>query len=333
MKEIKRGDKKVFILLSADYGNVGDIAITIAQEEILKKLFPDRKLVEIPMTYAYEHVNEIKHLVNEDDIFTIIGGGNMGNMYLEFEDKRRFVIETFKENKMVSFPQSIDFRDDDEGKEELKKSVDIYAKNDKLTIFAREKKSYDIMKENFKNDVYMIPDIVFHLKGKMKNNSNILRENITFCLRNDRERVLDVNLNKLIGALKNANFENISMVDTHIGEVYIGKEKRKEAFENCLDKFRNSKVIITDRLHGMIFCTITDTPCIALDNSNKKVSSTYNTWLKDEPLIKFLEDYDEEKIIEYVKELSNIEKPKISLELEEKFEKLIASLDVSTAMV
>lgn len=333
MKEIKKCDKKVFILLSADYGNVGDIAITIAQEEILKKLFPDRKIVEIPMTYAYEHVNEIKHLVNEDDIFTIIGGGNMGNMYLEFEDKRRFVIETFKDNKMVSFPQSIDFRDDDEGKKELKKSVDIYAQNDRLTIFAREKKSYDIMKSNFKNDVYLIPDIVFSLKGKIEQNTNILRNNVTLCLRDDRERVLDVNLNKLIRLLKKEKLGDIEIASTHIGEGHVKSEQRKKIFNNCLNKFRNSKVIITDRLHGMIFCAITDTPCIALDNSNNKVSSTYNTWLKDEPLIKFIEEYDEEKIIEYVKELSNIEKPKISLELEEKFEKLIASLDVSTAIV
>ena len=39
--------------------------------------------------------------------------------------------------------------------------------------------------------------------------------------------------------------------------------------------------MITDRLHGMIFAYITNTPCIAIDNSNGKVKNFYKTWFED----------------------------------------------------
>lgn len=38
-------------------------------------------------------------------------------------------------------------------------------------------------------------------------------------------------------------------------------------------KFRECELVITDRIHGMIFAAITGTPCIAL--SNYKIKGTY----------------------------------------------------------
>ena len=46
-------DKNIFIFLSADYGNLGDIAITFAQKKFLMDYFPDYNLFEIPISYTY----------------------------------------------------------------------------------------------------------------------------------------------------------------------------------------------------------------------------------------------------------------------------------------
>ena len=50
-----------------------------------------------------------------------------------------------------------------------------------------------------------------------------------------------------------------------------------------------------DRLHGMIFSAITQTPCLVFRNYNHKLESFYNTWLKDLPQIAFVNTVDELK--------------------------------------
>lgn len=325
--KVNKSDKKVFIALSANYGNIGDIAITIAQENMIKQLFPDRKIVEIPMNDAFHYEDEIKKILNDDDILTIIGGGNLGNTYLWFEERRRFIIKLFKNNKSISFPQSISFEDDEVGRTEFETSIEDYAQNQNLMIFAREMKSYDIMKANFKNKVYLVPDIALFLKDKILEEHNVIREKITLCLRNDVEKTTSENITQdLMKLLKLNNFNNIFITDTHLGHDLVKISEREKIFKELLQEFKNSKVVITDRLHGMIFCIITNTPCIALDNSNRKISATYHTWLKDIPIVKFLEDYDEEKILEYVKELSSIENPKIDFNFDKHFEELVNAL-------
>lgn len=301
-------DKKIFIGLTADYRNIGDIAITIAQRKILTEFFPDRKIIEIPMTQALEYTSYIKNILNDDDILTLIGGGNLGNIYLSFEERRRAIINIFKNNKIISFPQSIDFSDTSEGMSELNKSINIYSQNPNLKILAREQKSFDIIKNNFKNDVTLIPDTVFYLKNNLSTNNSLERKNITICLRNDKEKVTNLNLsNELTNVLKSNNFNDISVIDTIIEDIYINPNERISRLTKFFnDNYYNSKVIITDRLHGMIFAAITNTPCIVFDNSNKKISSTYNTWLKNEPLIKFFEHYNEEEIINAITDFSKL---------------------------
>ena len=75
-------------------------------------------------------------------------------------------------------------------------------------------------------------------------------------------------------------------------EFLIKKNVRKEIVEEKLNQFKKSEIVITDRLHGMIFATITGTPCIALSNYNYKVKGTYE-WIKHLEYIKFTEDINE----------------------------------------
>lgn len=53
-----------------------------------------------------------------------------------------------------------------------------------------------------------------------------------------------------------------------------------------MQEFASAKLVITDRLHGMIFAALTQTPCIVLGNYNHKVKGTYE-WLQELPYICF----------------------------------------------
>ena len=50
----------------------------------------------------------------------------------------------------------------------------------------------------------------------------------------------------------------------------------------------------------MIFSAITNTPCIAFDNSNKKVSGVYNAWLKNISTIEVMESREAKEVLEKI---------------------------------
>lgn len=299
-----KSNKKVFLVLSANYGNVGDIGITIAQKKVLKNIFPDRKIIEVPMINFYDYEKLMRKIVNDDDIITIVGGGNIGNIYPLCEEYRRFIIENYPNNKIFSFPQSIFFEDNDFGKSELEKTINVYNNHPNLTIFVREDRSYNKMKEIFKNDVILVPDIVLSLKNL--NISKEPRHTVSICLRHDIESAIPENtFDVLKKSLKKHNITDTTAISTHMGNITINSCDEEKHFYDLLEKFAKSKVVITDRLHGMIFSIITNTPCIVFDNSNHKISATYKTWLKDFKTVKFLEDYDDEKIQITIDEIMN----------------------------
>ena len=319
VKNINNQNKKIFIFLAADYGNLGDVAITYAQKMYLQNLFSKHQVIEIPLKETYKYVFSLKKYINKDDIITIVGGGNMTNRYDGIEEARRQVIKNLKKNKIVSFPQTIEFTNDIYGQESLRRTKKIYSKHNNLTIVAREKKSYDIMKKIFnQNNVIMTPDIVMSLE-KIKNDRYNRSQNIGICLRNDKEKLLDEEFSiKFIKKIE--KHHNLEFFDTHIGDNNFNYNEREKVLKELLKKISNMKLVITDRLHGMIFCYITNTPCIVFDNDNHKIEQTYKTWLKNCNYIKFYEKMDINNIdinslIDY-----NFEEPNIDFSY--KFESL-----------
>ena len=69
-------------------------------------------------------------------------------------------------------------------------------------------------------------------------------------------------------------------------------ENRQREVTKKLKEFSEAKLIVTDRLHGMIFAALTNTPCIALSNSNGKVQAVYE-WIKENEYIIFADDIEQ----------------------------------------
>ena len=64
------------------------------------------------------------------------------------------------------------------------------------------------------------------------------------------------------------------------------------------------ELVITDRLHGMIFSVITKTSCIAIKNNNYKISSSYE-WFKNLEYIKMIRDNDLNEFIKLIQYFKN----------------------------
>lgn len=324
---VKKDEKKIILALAANYGNLGDVAITYAQRKFLENNFPNYNIIEVPIDKTYYNMKSLKKVVNKEDIITIIGGGNFGNIYLDIEKARQFFIKQFPKNKIICFPQTIDFSQDKKGKRELAKAIKVYSKNKKLVLFAREKKSFDFMKEKFKdNNIYLVPDIVLSLNEQEQKEN---REYFTICFRNDKEnKINDNKKHEAREMLKRYYKDKVIEKDTHVGDVKINQEKRRQYLVDIWNTFKKSKIVLTDRLHGMIFCVITGTPCIAFPNSNGKIQSTYETWLKDVTYIKMLkEDFKMSELKEQIDILLNEDnKTNKFINLNDKYETLIKAI-------
>ena len=289
--------RKVILMGVPHHNNLGDNAIAIAEKKYIKDNFPEFQYYEIAEETLERCIDKVKDYVRENDIIFMHGGGNLGDEYLYVEEARRKVIQLFPNNTITILPQTMHFSNTKKGQEELEKSKEIYAKHKKLTIVAREKISYEEMKKQFPyNRVIQTTDMVTYLNETKKEGK---REGILFILRDDVEKDLDAEQIAKLRQIVKKYFDKIEYSDTAKGNPIKGKE-REQKVEELLMKYRKSQLVITDRLHGMIFAAITSTPCIALKNYNHKVEATYET-LKHLDYIKYVNSVDEvERQIQYL---------------------------------
>ena len=276
--------KVVFLVNTPIHGNLGDHAIAKSETDFLNKLnikYIELTGMDLDILDSYNSIN----LMNNRTIL-IQGGGNLGTLWPAEEKRIRKIIATNKKSKIIFFPNTIYYADNE--KEDLKKSIEIYNSHPNLIICAREKTSYDFMKKIYKN-VVLIPDMVILLK---ENNIEFNRNGCLVCLRNDKEKTMTSDTEReLIDILRKIFFDNINITDTVIKR-QISIELRNDELEKKLNEFRKAKIVITDRLHGMIFSAITGTPCIVFNSLSPKLKGCYE-WIKSLEYIKFCNDLNE----------------------------------------
>lgn len=281
--------KKIYITLAADYGNLGDVAISYAQYQYLKNNIKDYQVVDVPISKNLTNIKKIKTEITPEDIITIVGGGNMTDQYQDIENCRLEWLKSFPNNKIISFPQTIDFTETKDGLKSFERSKKLYDRHRNFHLIGREKKSYEFMKKNISNNIYLCPDIVLSLKDVKGNDQNNNRNGIICCIRNDSESIFSEEKRTLL-IKQLSSISDVTFTDTHIGINNLNWDSRISALDEIWIKFANSKLVVTDRLHGMIFAFITNTPCLVIRNSNHKIEETYKNWISNFNYIKLIND-------------------------------------------
>lgn len=299
------GRKKVVITLAGFYQNLGDMALTYAQKRFIEEVLPGYEVLLFPSTHTYSRMKALKRVVGPDDIITTIGGGNMDDLYPSLENARRFVIRSFPNNPIVSFPQTMAFTETRAGQRALRRSARTYRRHPRLAIFAREPQSFEAMnadlpgvqKGHVPDTVLSVPTIVTAKK----------RSGVMVSLRSDKEGVLSIEDRSRVLLILNSHDSNLLMRDTV--DVAL-EDSQPETFESTLREFwetvSSRRLVVTDRLHAMIFCVITRTPAVVLTNSNHKIRETHEAWLKDHSYIRYLERFDEATFSQAVDELLHL---------------------------
>ena len=319
---ISKPGQKVFSLVEPNHGNLGDIALVHAHKEFIRKYFPEYNIIDIQSDEVDDYFGKLKKVIKHDDIIVLVGGGSIGDYYRDHEGKRVKIIKTFKNNRIVSFPQSIYFSDTPRGKKLLNKTIRAYESNNNLKLYARDEVSHKIMLECFPTtNVSLSPDIVLSLEYP----SNFKRSGATLFLRNDLEGTINDSEKSLINEQFKKNFKDVVFSDTKIDASF---ERGEEvlALDKKIVEFQKSEIVITDRLHGMIFAAITSTPCIVINNYNHKIKSQFD-WIKDLKYIKFCNKIEDLESI--IKALEATEVVPYNLDLlSDSFSSIITNLTV-----
>lgn len=175
-----------------------------------------------------------------------------------------------------------------------------------LTICARDKNSFEILKSYFTNaNKLLLPDMAFYIDQSKINYTQKNSGRNLFVQRNDKESNPEINLDiiqkyniqnvvvkdwptmeysniiQLIGTLllkSNKIFNNqlSTLTDFYYQNIY-----RSLMIKKGVKFIKSYNEIYTTRLHVAILCILLEKRCHFLDNSYGKNLNFYNTWLND----------------------------------------------------
>ena len=273
----------VLFVMTPTHGNLGDHAIAVAVSQMLK---------ELNVTYAEITADELKlmqkhnkmHIMNGYPIL-VNGGGNIGTLWMSVERMFRAVIRHCPDSPILCLPNTAFFDETEQGRHEYEQSRRIYRSHGALTICARERISYEVL-SRLHDRVKLIPDMALSLN---ECRPGVQRKGCLLCLRSDREKTRDDHADELILEQTARLFgSNVINSDMNIGKpIPVGC--RAAELSKKYDIFRSAELVITDRLHGMIFAAITGTPCIVINSKSPKVQGCYE-WVRELGYIRFAED-------------------------------------------
>lgn len=268
-KIYQRDRKPAIVLLnSPDYSNLGDHAIAMGERIFFEKYFPEYDVIEISCTEYMKENLRIKPAILKEDILFVTGGGYIGSAWLRMSDMASHIIQTYSDNKVIILPQTMFFENNRFGQSEKERIKEIYTQKKDMLIAAREEKTYDLLKEMFAGSVRkeICPDMALLLHDLFRGEKK--REGALICIREDQEST-GVDSSCIKACVENLGIESREFSTVVDYEVVLNN--RESALTECLAEIASAKVVITDRLHCMIFCAITNTPCVVMDNLNGKV--------------------------------------------------------------
>lgn len=298
-----------FILLDVPYHyNIGDVLIWQGELDFLK-LIPFKYL-----NFGYKYKVPF---IDKSTVILLHGGGNFGDLWRGFQEYKLEIIENHPDNKIIIFPQTVFYED----KKMLLHDAKIMSNHKHLTICARDKKSYEILKKYFLNEILLIPDMAFFLNienYKDAINKNPFNKDL-YLKRQDKEykenpvmHSMDLSRIEINDwPTENGSIKNYCMYDNYLlknsrrcgrrkymkwmepfwirlNDLYIHSVIKKRIIKTGFTFLSQYNEVYTTRLHGAILRILLNKRVSIIDNSYGKNSNFYHTWLQDTDGVKML---------------------------------------------
>lgn len=290
-KKLEGQESRFIVLATPTYGNLGDRALEMGEQVFVNKYFSDYRYCGIPLEHVTGILLRKRKYVRKRDLVAIQAGGNMGTLYPGIHRRQERAIRRLKKRQISVFPQTYYYSADEQGRRFLNRSNRLYASCDNLKIFVRDESSFHFVKENIPcGDVEWMPDMAlmlpeFDAKG-------IERKGAMVCFRNDKERTMSVgNLDRILGYIEE-RFGHVVQEDTHVYHDDLPQEEAEKELEKLFIRMASVEIVLTDRLHGMVFAALTRTPCIVVSSKSYKIQGVYD-WIRENEYIQLLGHMEE----------------------------------------
>lgn len=286
----------VALLDFPSYMNVGDSMIWAGMMEAVRNLRLQVRYVAD--MHRFDEV-AMNREISPSTTILLQGGGNFGDIWPEFQSFRERIALAFPRNPIVQMPQSVLFRDE----RNAARSNRILHGHPNFRVLVREESSFERMQEQLPDvNVDFCHDLAFmwtpHGVSARRRRSNVKP---LILARNDRE-VRDGGLRGLaLGAeidrrdwgLRGGSLIvwRLVRIPARIGR--LNRRVRRNALFTRLMRltyplmlklnlragvalFDGRPIVVTDRLHAHVLCSLLNIPQIVSDNDYGKVRDVYN---------------------------------------------------------
>jgi pyruvyl transferase EpsO len=283
-----------YILLDLPYHmNIGDNLIWEGEIQFLRTI-RNYKLLYFCNAKTY-HCPKIDRNV----IIFMHGGGNFGDVWHDIHQFKERIIASYPDNKIIIFPQTVYYAD----KNLLLYDASIYSAHKKLILCARDKKSYDLLKQHFvQNTVLLIPDMAFCIStDRLKKYQGKPSGKYLFLKRTDKELNVNIDYADVISGMDIdisdwPTMENrtiyffilrcflrishrIHVLFPRLTDLYAALFFKRNMIRIGVKFISKYNKVYTTRLHIAILCCLLDKPFVLFDNSYGKNRSFFETWL------------------------------------------------------
>lgn len=286
MAAAQAAPRRFVLIQTPTHGNLGDHAIALAERRFLQQHFPQVPLIEVP-GFAFSSAPQAYRAGMDPgkDTVLIHGGGFIGSLWPEQEENVQLVLKELAGFRVVMLPQSVYYEEEESPR--TRRSLRGYQACPRLLILARETYSQARMQRLMPAvRCELIPDMVLSLRYE---GPALPRTGVGLCLRRDQEGILSGGQRDSLARMVQQQFpgQPVLWTDTVQPEEQTGAAAEASVWGK-MKEFSGYRLVVTDRLHGMVFAALTGTPCIVLDNCDHKVQGVYD-WVRQNPYLVYLD--------------------------------------------
>jgi pyruvyl transferase EpsO len=288
-----------------DHWNVGDAAIWWGTRRILNAIGASVDYACDPWSYK---PSALRTAVPEGPIL-ILGGGNLGDAYRHEQSLRERILVDFPQRRIIQLPQSIWFA----SQKRAEALADLLVHASDVTLLLRDAASLSFARERFCCDSALCPDaaVALDLAGA----GQPADVPLLALWRTDTEAreawgaaggdlvVGDwATPGPEVGLMSTAARGFKEWVGDPPPEIGSCPPRRRMAWRHLpwlWDQLAEDRtlrgcqllsrglVVLTDRLHAHLLCTLMRKPHVVCDSANGKIFAYRDTWRIDDPLVRF----------------------------------------------
>jgi pyruvyl transferase EpsO len=283
--------------------NCGEHAAWLAAKTLLSEL-------ELAVAYecsAQSYDRDAMAAKLGDGPILVHGGSKFGERHPQHHEFWLRLLQDFPQNPLIFLPQQATPADEDY----LRRNADFTTNHADVTLIARSSVARELFSRNFgrKVRVELAPDLTFILGPQTRSLEPAY--DIAWIARTDREqndrteaaaRLSSQPAEKLplprfpdgveLGLVVKQRPPTVLLTDwtslvfenaeARLSYQALPFDTRSEAyFRRALHILSLGRIVITDRLHGHIFCLLLGIPHVLLDNASGKNSQFYETWTRE----------------------------------------------------